>query len=41
MSTGDEGRRDELTAAEFEDLFEAVSNWGAGAPTTSGALSTT
>ncbi len=32
MSTGDEGRRDELTAAEFKNLFEAVSNWGRWGP---------
>ena len=32
MSTGDQGRRDELTAAEFKDLFEAVSAWGRWGP---------
>ena len=28
MSTRDEGRRVDVTAAEFRELFEAVSNWG-------------
>jgi kynurenine formamidase len=28
MSTRDEGRRVEVSAAEFRELFEAVSNWG-------------
>jgi hypothetical protein len=28
MSTQGEGRRDELTAVEFRELFETVSGWG-------------
>ena len=39
MSDRDEGRRDEVTAAEFRQLFEAVSTWGRwGAEDERGAL---